>query len=529
MANREPTDVDRKSSASRYADLVYRCVCGESLRVDPECGAECPACHRCYQPEIFDRGEGGETILATLCQRRDDRPIVADDDEQDESLVGQQWEHFRIVERLGRGGMGAVYRALDESLQRYVALKVIRGGSDTAQDSPRVRQLIQEARAQARVNHPHVVHIYFVGRAHDVPFFAMELIGGPTLEQRLRQGPLPFAEVVRVARQVASALQQSARFDIVHGDIKPSNILQAGDDAVKLSDFGLARRLSELDQTDAGTLAGTPNYLSPETAAGKPIDFRSDMYSLGVTLFELTFGKLPYSYSTPGVAERLHAHQSRPVEFPEPWPDSVPEAWKSVLERLLAKRPEDRYADYAELLADLERVRPLSLPPAGRIQRGLAWLVDLMLILGAQALLAMPFAIEMVREFLTEHPVMRLLTAFSTVFVPFLATSFVCWWGNTPGKKLFQLRVVDAHGLQPSRTRMAPRSVMQYALAWDVAISHVLNAVGLDALTPAVNLAVGILLLVEMGFVLFTRRRQALHDKLLRTQVVLDARPTTGT
>src|SRR5205823_2027653 len=152
--------------------------------------------------------------------------------------------------------------ALDESLQRYVALRVIRDGNRRLDD-----RLIQEARAQARVNHPHVVHIYYVGHTGEYPFFAMELVKGPTLSQRLQQGPLRFADVVRVALQAVSALEQAIRFDIVHGDIKPGNILEADPQTIKISDFGLARRVAEGDEGSG--ISGTPEYMAPERVRGR--------------------------------------------------------------------------------------------------------------------------------------------------------------------------------------------------------------------------------------------------------------------
>ena len=190
------------------------------------------------------------------------------------------------MEQLGSGGLVAVYLALDKSLQRYVALKVIRegvlipndsktDGATKADHAARIQQIFQEARAQARVNHPNVVHIYFVDQARDFPFFAMELIRGSTLKHRLANGPLPES----------SAL--------------PLNL---------------------------PTPCGTPNYLCPEAADQKPVDFRSDMYSLGVTLFELTFGRQPYFYATASVEERLQARQFQPVQFPKEWPETVPAA-----------------------------------------------------------------------------------------------------------------------------------------------------------------------------------------------------------
>lgn len=505
-------------------EMTYHCVCGESLEIDPIAGSLCHQCGRKYCPSILNVSLGDETILVSECEQK--KRKLAESDAQTDPLIGTEWGHYKIVERLGRGGMGAVYRALDESLQRYVALKVLREGTLSDKDSPQVQQLFQEARAQARVNHPNVVHIYYVGKREDSPFFAMELIGGPTLEQRLERGPLEFREVIRIAQQVTQALKQAARYDIVHGDIKPSNILQVDKETVKLSDFGLARKLSELHKA-SDQAVGTPNYLSPEAAAGKSTDFRSDMYCLGVTLFELTFGRLPYSFTSTSVRERLEAHLNAIAEYPEPWPQSVPEVWREVLDKLLAKNPEDRYANYDELLADLKRVQPLCLPAAGRLQRGLAWLIDLSLSIGAQAILYAPFMlVTQVHEFLEAKPLLRVLAAGTTFLIPLMLLGWQCRVGQTIGKKLFQIRVVDRHGLPPAHTMMVPRSVFQFLFVWSVAVMHLLAAMRLHPLLPLIELVVFSVFLVEIGFTFFTKKRRSLHDVLFRTQVVLDAGET---
>src|SRR5688572_23254441 len=203
----------------------------------------------------------------------------------------------------------------------------------------------------------------------------MELIPGRTLSKRLEEGSLPFGDVVRIGLQVASALDRAAQYDIVHGDIKPSNILEADSQTVKISDFGLSRRLSG-SSNFKDQIAGTPNYLSPETARGEKTDTRSDIYSLGVTLFELTFGKLPYEFSGVSIAERLDAHLTQTPSFPVPWPETVPESWRDILQRMLEKDPADRYQNYGELMADLTRVVPKRLIPAPRVSRLIAWLFD---------------------------------------------------------------------------------------------------------------------------------------------------------
>ncbi len=206
---------------------------------------------------------------------------------------GEKLGHFRLVSLLGQGGMGVVYRALDESLQRFVAVKVMRCTAADGSSAARVTRLLDEAVAQARLNHPHVVTIYYVGRDSTDPFFAMELLPGPTLDKQLLDGPLPYSQVIRYARQVCSALAQATRLNLVHGDIKPSNLIIASDDTIKLGDFGLAYT----DQKASSGISGTLSYMAPELADGHAPSAQSDMYALGITLFELTFGRRPYALS----------------------------------------------------------------------------------------------------------------------------------------------------------------------------------------------------------------------------------------
>lgn len=525
MSSSDRSEPSKTKAGLSYSDSVYRCVCGQLLEIESEHEAKCSTCGRAFSAGLLEDESGEETLLSTLCERRT-KMVFAPGEE--DPLIDQTWGHFKIIEALGRGGMGTVYRALDESLQRYVALKVILTAGAEEDETKHVQQLFQEARAQARVNHPNVVHIYFVDRSHGSPFFAMELVNGPTLKDRLEDGPFPFTEVVKVASQIAEALRHALKFDIVHGDIKPSNILQSESGDIKISDFGLARRYSELG-SEGGVLAGTPNYLSPESAARSSTDFRSDLYSLGVTLFELTFGKLPYSFETKSVEERLKAHQFKAVEFPEEWPKTVPTIWRKVLERLLEKDREKRYQSYDDLIRDIDEAKPLSIPSAGLIPRGLAWLVDTFLLFIVTAILFLPVKLTPLVQLIGEQPVLewliRLIAAFG---VPAIAVSYQWLRGTTPGKKLFQLRVVDSHGATASRIQIASRTGMQFLLLWTASVLGLLDELGM-ALNDIFNNVVVILpLLIEMGFVVFSKKRLALHDKLFRTRVVLDARASSN-
>lgn len=515
MSLSRPSDDADASGDVAHTTLHYRCVCGELVEVDDHSGGTCPACGRHYASEVLRA-----SLSATLPMSGD---VVGFTEQAtaDVNLADSKMEHFRLLHMLGKGGMGAVYQALDESLQRDVALKVIQTAARSPSDTDHVQRLFQEARAQARVNHPNVVHIYFVGREGDTPFLAMELVHGPSLAEKLEDGPLAFGEVVRLSLDLISALDHAAKFDIVHGDIKPSNVLLAGGNTVKLSDFGLARRLSE-EREDLAKIAGTPNYLSPEAARGEPLDIRSDLYSLGVTLFEMTFGRLPYSFSGSSLKERLQAHQESPIEFPDPWPASVPQGWKDVLARLLAKSPQKRYQTYAEVTADIRRLQPLSFPKAGRVTRGLAWFVDLALLRTAQEVLYAPVAVSEIA--LQSFPLLHILTATTSGLIPALAAVLQAWWRTTPGKKLFQLRIVDEHGLAPPPSVLAARSVLQYAPVWLFALRYIYLAAQLPV--PLGNLLSGLAalwIIADAGWACFHPQRKALHDWIFGTQVVLDA------
>jgi len=506
------------------AERFYQCVCGEVLAVDNANGARCSSCERQYSSSILN-----EAVADTMSIKMFDSPdfaatVIEHDTAKiiDAPKMGDMIDHFRIVNPLGQGGMGAVYRALDESLQRYVALKIIRRPEHVEQDASHVQQLLQEARAQARVNHPNVVHIYYVSRDESAPYLAMEMVGGEPLSKQLTNGPLFFEDVIRIAAQLASALRQAARFDIVHGDIKPSNVLIAEDGNVKLSDFGLSRRLSEVG-SDQAPIMGTPNYLSPELASGKPLSVQSDLYSLGVTLFEMTFGRLPYSSSgQANVLERLRAHREDSVEFPEVWPAELPVGWRDVLERLLSKSPNDRYATYDELLVALERLRPISLPQTGRFVRALAWLVDMAIVSTTQQLVSAPWEVPMVQNILQNRPLLRIMLALASLAIPFLAGLLFAKLGSSAGKKLFQLRIVDRHGLELKQSVLFVRSITQLLPLWILAASRFFEAIGIAEIGALLIMGVVIGMFVDFGFALFHKRGQALHDVFFGTRVVLD-------
>ncbi|MCR9117772.1 MAG: protein kinase [bacterium] len=508
----------------------YRCVCGElvPLKSDP---IKCLACSRIYDAQVV-RSATAETVIL---DGDDEAAVIANATQSHEPdlFVGKKVGHYRIIDCLGHGGMGKVYRALDESLQRYVAVKVINPGEGSTGEAD-LRRLFDEARAQARVNHAHVAHIYYVGFESETPFLAMELVGEETLADRLTKGPIPFSKVVRFGQQIVDALEHALRFDILHRDIKPSNILLVHESAIKLADFGMAQRVSKT-KTANDSIAGTPNYMAPESTRGQPADFQSDMYSLGVTLFEMTFGRLPYPDVNGDISQRLRQHRESKVEFPEVWPAETPAIWRGVLEKLLAKDPADRYADYAALAADLRRIEPVTRPRANIVLRGFAVLVDWLLVVAVFVSISsffnyfLPASLEAARTgvFPAEvEPIFLLSLVGIWIQGSVLAAVAMLqlYWGTTPGKRLFQIRIADRHGYRPASWVLAVRTFFQFLWAWSMlAVFLAWAFFGVDIM-PIRSLLVAAFILVEIAFIAFNQGL-SLHDRLLGTQVVLDAAP----
>jgi serine/threonine protein kinase len=263
--------------------------------------------------------------------------------------------HYRIVKLLGQGGMGLVYQAEDTRLNRPVALKVMHTAL-TAQPAARERSL-REARAVAAVRNDHVVTIYEVGEADGAPFLAMELLRGRTLEESLHSGPAPqVGEVVRLGREIATGLAVAHECGLVHRDIKPANIwLEEPGGKVRILDFGLARPVdAAAGLTRTGDVLGTPSYMAPEQARGKPVDARCDLFSLGVVLYQLVTGQLPFQGdSLTAVLMAVASETPRPIAELNP---AIPPALADLVMRLLAKDPAERPASAREVAAELRAI-----------------------------------------------------------------------------------------------------------------------------------------------------------------------------
>lgn len=260
---------------------------------------------------------------------------------------------YKVEDRIGAGGMGIVYRALDEALQRHVALKTLLPA--LAADPEFVARFKREAQSAAALNHPNITQIYTIGQEGTVPYFAMELIHGRSLEAIIKEkGAVGPAEATGHVLQAARGLRHAAQKKLIHRDIKPSNLMLTEDGVVKITDFGLAKAARcETQLTATGEVLGSPGYISPEQAQGATLDVRSDIYSLGAAFYHLVTGRLPFEAPTP--VAMIVKHMSEPLRSPRALNPAVPYPVASAIQKMMAKRPGERFQDYDALIRELER------------------------------------------------------------------------------------------------------------------------------------------------------------------------------
>lgn len=303
---------------------------------------------------------------------------------------------FDILEKLGEGAMGTVYRALDPLIERTVAIKTIPLNLPEEEKRLFEDRFLREAKSAGKLSHPNIVTIYDVGETDDFAYIAMEYLDGLSLREILREhGPLPFELALDTALQMADALAFAHEHGVVHRDIKPPNVIVVGKrGTVKITDFGIAHLMSN-SETRAGMLLGSPRYMSPEQVQGQAVDGRSDIFSLGVVLYEMLAGRPPFG------GEELHGILFRIVNEPVPPVSQVrkdaPARIDEILARCLAKKPQDRYSKADELANDLasllqpaqdDSAGTIANPPVSRSLKALAF--------GMPALIAFVLAIGII-------------------------------------------------------------------------------------------------------------------------------------
>jgi DNA helicase-2/ATP-dependent DNA helicase PcrA len=275
--------------------------------------------------------------------------------------------HYRIIEPLGAGGMGAVYKAHDEKLHRIVALKVL--AADAVVHEDRRRRFLQEARAASALNHPHILTVYEIGEVDGAPFMAMEYVQGDTLRRKIASRPLPIRDALEIAIQVAEGLRKAHEHGIIHRDLKPENLMISRDGYAKILDFGLAKLIEPKGalttnsaektilqvKTNSGVILGTVKYMSPEQLLGKRVDLRSDIFSFGTVVYEMATGLCPFADEND--IDTMHAILHEDPKPPHAIKSDLPRDLHRVLAKALAKAPKHRYQTVKEFAAELRALK----------------------------------------------------------------------------------------------------------------------------------------------------------------------------
>src|SRR5215210_6289277 len=336
-----------RNPAERSAFLSQACADDPALRSEVE-------------SLISSHDQAGDSIAAMAAEAATE--MLAND--RADLIVGKQIGRYQVLSHIGRGGMGEVFLAQDASLGRKVALKFL--PAHFTSDQERVRRFRQEARAASNLNHPNILTIYEIGSEDSTHFMATEYVEGETLRQHISRAPLTLGQVLDVAVQMASALSAAHQAGIVHRDIKPENVMRREDGYVKVLDFGLAK-LAEAKafdsagptllqvETEPGRVMGTVSYMSPEQARGLAVDARTDIWSLGVMIYEMAAGRQPFEGETASDVMAL-VLQKEPLPLAHSSPE-VPAELERIVRKALRKDKEERYQTIKDLLIDLRNLR----------------------------------------------------------------------------------------------------------------------------------------------------------------------------
>ncbi len=292
-------------------------------------------------------------------------------------MIGKTLSHYKVLEKIGQGGMGEVYRAEDTNLSREVAIKVL--PEQFTQDPQRLARFEREAKLLASLNHPNIAAIHSFEHADDIHFLVLELVPGETLQERVAKGPLPVEEALEVCRQIAEGVEAAHEKGVIHRDLKPANVKVNPEGKVKILDFGLAKAFEEEispddmsqsstlteEMTRAGVILGTAAYMSPEQAKGKPVDKRADIFAFGAVLYELLTGKRTFEGET--ITETIAAVLKSEPDW-EKLPSDTPGRIKELLDDCLQKEVRDRPHDISHTRIQIKKAlsEPAAVSPIGQ-------------------------------------------------------------------------------------------------------------------------------------------------------------------
>ena len=354
-----PLAGEQVEPAQAADDAEWRTWSGRSI--DPYCATR-PATHRCVAGDLA----GGQPTASNVVNPRLAR-IGHNRSDLMSTLVGMQLSgRYRLDAQIGAGGMSTVYRAFDQTLERQVAIKLMH--REIASDSDQLERFRREARAVAQLSHPHIVGVIDAGEDEGRPYIVFEYVEGETLKERIRRmGRLPVDEAVAYAIEIARALGCAHARDIVHRDVKPQNVLLDAEGSAKVTDFGIARSLDDEGLTADGRVLGTTDYVSPEQALGHEVNGQSDIYSLGVVLYEMLTGDVPFHGENQVSVAMKHVREDMPdLQSRRPEASAT---LASVLDRMTDKDLARRYPDIAALVADLEEALAIEAARSGKLDR----------------------------------------------------------------------------------------------------------------------------------------------------------------
>ena len=437
--------------------------------------------------------------------------------------AGARLAHYEIRREIGGGAMGTVYESWDSALDRSVAVKVLR--ERIAGEPGVVDRFFREARAAARVNHPNLTHIYFVGKEDERPFFAMEYVPGETLEQMVAaRGPLPLADAIELLVQASRGLSAAHAAGVVHRDVKPSNLIRRDDGVLKVADFGLAKSSQgDVGATGGGSLMGPPSFMSPEQFRGREVDARTDVYALGLVAWYVLVGRPPFAAKS--IGELLNDHMNTPIPPVVAERPDLPPATDRVLAKLCAKDPDDRPATMAEVERLLDSLRPRKIQLAPFFARataacidafaaGLASVIVALLLVGIGSLISSsPIPLP--------HWVSRALAPTILVLVATAAGVVVLvlpelWHQTSIGKFLFEIAVVRPDGTRPGTLAITGRLLLRFPVV------AVIPLAGIDAITEEAIVAaflVQVLAWLCGAVCYFVKDGRTLSDLVTRTRV----------